>query len=880
MPHTVRRRIKKIIITNNTQFILNAYQEAIRGLSEEQKNVLGLSTEEKSRKVSPSVYVRQVVEFVTKDKHGATECYLGAIECSLNDFANQLKERYLSCINRLVEAEGKTAEDTEKEVIDSRYILLRELLLRLVIVALSDEENRKRSGKPLIAALACFVQKIAANKDNLLGLNTGFRFDLNKELANWVSDFSAVVDTIELIHAPENALRGLVDYLSRIKKAIKTYVLVSFHSIKSDEISDDWIDKTYQEFLLGKNRQRVSEAEGTLTIPSVTSFTDAQLKKMASIFSGGKKDYITNLFSLLNHTELLYRAVTCLDSAIQASNWVLLLSGKLSFDALIEHLTMHRDLCNHRLAFEKTGLDKTSSASENLLKHGYSSVKQLTGVVDGLCKQLRQLANHYYQGLVIEQFRPTLTNLLTYQEELNIQLICDIPTHQSRIQANRQQSIEYPVAPTLSLHASSQRNRDMIVADREASSAGKINPIIFPREIPSTYPSTMERLAMRQKITDPLLPLDEDIVEMEVTLNTQRSPNTSIQSTESNQPMGSLDEYKRNTPGYIKAFFNGFSDKKYEEIVLMLWECSQFKQQMQMGGKNKPKDIDKISPVGEKDFLYQFHQNRHLPTAGPLCKEVTKIIHAFESQQMDYEKPSNFFLVSLNRDTLWEERHYELFYLKYWCVAHSAGDESNLLQFIRRISLRAETRILSAYNSFVDELKVLVSEIDLGKGNVIPRQYAFPQGETARINALYEKEKAENLEKTQIIEQKDQKNSRQESIINALLVQVKEKNDLIDKQNQQIKEKNDQINEKNDQINEKNRELERKNGEIQGKNKEIKFIHQSYEKKIESLDRNMAQIMAEFMEFKRNSQHNNQQSGSDQGSSNSSNTQKPFFKKH
>jgi hypothetical protein len=49
MPHTVRRPRKRIIITNDTQLILEVYQEAIHELSEEQKNTLGLSEELKLR---------------------------------------------------------------------------------------------------------------------------------------------------------------------------------------------------------------------------------------------------------------------------------------------------------------------------------------------------------------------------------------------------------------------------------------------------------------------------------------------------------------------------------------------------------------------------------------------------------------------------------------------------------------------------------------------------------------------------------------------------------------------------------------------------------------------------------------------------------------
>jgi hypothetical protein len=43
MPRTVTRQPKKILITEATYLILNAYQGAITDLAEEQKKMLGLS---------------------------------------------------------------------------------------------------------------------------------------------------------------------------------------------------------------------------------------------------------------------------------------------------------------------------------------------------------------------------------------------------------------------------------------------------------------------------------------------------------------------------------------------------------------------------------------------------------------------------------------------------------------------------------------------------------------------------------------------------------------------------------------------------------------------------------------------------------------------
>jgi hypothetical protein len=103
--------------------------------------------------------------------------------CHLDKSADRLRGNYLLGINRLVQAAGKTPKEAEQYVIDSRYILLRELLLRLVTIALSDEENRYSSGKPFITALERFIEKMSTTHvDNM--------YSNDKELTEKVHHFA------------------------------------------------------------------------------------------------------------------------------------------------------------------------------------------------------------------------------------------------------------------------------------------------------------------------------------------------------------------------------------------------------------------------------------------------------------------------------------------------------------------------------------------------------------------------------------------------------------------------------------------------------------------------------------------------------------------
>jgi hypothetical protein len=520
MPHTVKKQGKRVIITNDTKFVLSAYEEAIHDLSEEQKNALGLSLEEKLREgFTPSVL--KVAESVFKNKFGATECYLGALEYSLSDFAYQLKERFLLCINRLVEVAGKTALDAEKDKIDSRYILLRELLLRLVIVALSNEENRKRSGKKLINALHCFVKAITTEKGEALGLDFNFRLELNQQLARWVGDFKSAVTTIELMHLPENALTGLINYLDHVKQAVKAHILVQCYPVDSQaNLSDDWIEKTYQAFLYGKNSGVIAQVNPSTL--SLTMLTEAQANKLEWIKSNNKKkdqlfglfsenkghksdlsvkkeNHLSDLFLLLNHTELLHGMTTRLDDVIELSKWVLLLTEKLSFDGLIEHLAMHRRLCNERLDVEKVGLKKASKARRMLLDNDYNSGESITQVLPELCEKLRNLGSHRHHCLIIEQFAGNITELLVYQKRLNIQVVCEGPMNQGRLAINQHQPIKYSVAQTLLPELPSQNLATPVQTEDLSLVTTRATPVETTKHFSKPLPVPPPKINMKKR---------------------------------------------------------------------------------------------------------------------------------------------------------------------------------------------------------------------------------------------------------------------------------------------------------------------------------------------------------------------------------------------
>jgi hypothetical protein len=728
MPHTIKRLRKKIILTNDTQYILDAYQEAIQDLSEEQKNTLGLSLESKLR---PGLFptVLKFAELVSKNKHGATECYLGPIEYSLNEFAFQLKERYLLCINGLVEVAGKTSSDAEMDKIDSRYILLRELLLRLVIVALSDEENRKRSGKQLINALDRFVKAITTEKGEALGLGFEFRMELNAQLARWVCDFQSAVTTIELIHAPENALTGLVNYLDRVKNAIKAHILVQCYPIDSkDDISDDWIEKTYQKFLHGQNSGVVAQVH-PLSL-SLNVLSEAQVKKLEWIKSNKKKDnlsglfvkkkdhisdlsvkkedHISNLFLLLNHTELLYGMATNLDGVIQASHWTLLLTGKLSFAGLIEHLTVHRGLCNDLLDVKKTGL-AIAKACKMLLAKDYTSGENITRILPELYEKLRNLGSHRHHRLIIKQFAENVTELLAYQQQLNIQVVCDVPMSQDRLVTN-----QHPVAQMLLFETPSQTStQESIMAGEKYERQYDKNP----------FESSNTELPEEETV------LLHGVERQPCEINNERSMN--------HNPDLILSDAALVYTSYLQDFFEQYENENQQESILSLQETF-FSQQITMGGKNRDKtrmSYNMDEDTASNNFLYSFSQDERLFShAGSFCRAVRHAILEFERNQMDAGKPTGFLLFLTKKDIFWECRHLESMCMKYLCVetAKKGADERDLEGVVKLCIHKGRWGFGSDYNELKFALQKIMRKVE--ERQIKLRKYLV-QAPQARLEA-------------------------------------------------------------------------------------------------------------------------------------------------
>jgi hypothetical protein len=845
MPHTIKRPSKKIVLNSGITIIFKCLEEAILVLSLEQRQALGIDEVIHSRGAKVVSFLREKTEEYTGQNVSAKGCRLLPLEANLNELGFTLYKRYIKFINNLVKEVGKAAKQLEAEEIDSRYGAIRELLFRLLAVALSDEENNKRRDTGnFIKAMQVFTDLLLSREE--LKLDDRFRYSLCEAHPQWLSAAARAVDIVSLIHLPQSTFATLVNYLDKINRAIKAHLIVGLGlGVLPADLSTDWIDTTFEQVLYGGPAEAEPEPVQALEL---TAFQERQLLKVKA----SARTQLQQLFLLLNQTELLARLVGALDSVISVSHSVLLLTGEVNFTPLIELIEAHRHGCNEIVSFGRLGFSARDAICRHLITVNLLCANRITVAVPEICNNLLRLGSFTYQSLIMAEVDCNFSQLMVYQKKLGIRLIRDRLPEQ--------------VLPRPLLRVEAQATTNLL---------------------------TMKENTMRTKSAEPGMP---EIVESLLPKEEAR-PSFSLKAEQ-------VRQFRNHTPNYIKVFCNQFKDKNFEATVNRMWEKTDLTSQMTKGGKDRPQVNSLEVPEGgdPDDFLYRFTLLNELST-GPLCAAVARIIQAFEKEQMEYSKPftwRRFF--NLDNGDLWESRHYELCYLKFLCVENSdrSADEIQLKEFISTVIRQAEKAFGSNYNTLLDELEKLLARVE--KGELVPCRYATQAGEVGavkqgagEVRQLYEKKcaeaealkgavakqesenhslKAQLLQKDVQAKEKDdkilslygeigEKNNLIIALFNQnkdLLGQLAEKNNIIEGNQTTIKQQNDVIIEKNEVIGRLSKDLDKQSKDFEKRSQDFDKQSKDFDKQSKDFEKQSKDFEKQSKDFEKQSKDFEKQS--------------------
>jgi hypothetical protein len=272
MPYTISLPEKRVKINVDIQNILRFFEKAYQqGFKEEStthaSSILG------DEKLRPG-FVAKVIklyEGVSDTKQGSTVRILPELtHVYLNPYAEQIYFEYISYLNQILRKCGCTAIETEATELDNPYVLMRELLLRLVALALSTEMRGDRDGERLITVLTSFIESVCqsdalAKKGTLLSSPelSSMQTELSSnEHRQWVRTFKATVEAIKILTAMNDLITQWLDLLKQRRYQISRYIIIMLDPKKKrEDLSTNWINDTLTEI----EKQLFLQANAILT---------------------------------------------------------------------------------------------------------------------------------------------------------------------------------------------------------------------------------------------------------------------------------------------------------------------------------------------------------------------------------------------------------------------------------------------------------------------------------------------------------------------------------------------------------------------------------------------------------------------------------------
>ena len=258
MPLTINLLRKRIKLTGENSTIVDIFQAALECVTPRTNGDEATSgasmAEVRDRRGFWARYVLRLYERVSERKKGSTYIELKPENLQLDPPAEILLAHYIDYLNQLFVNESIAPAETEKSELDSRYAVLREFLIRLVSVALSNNLDAHHDGESLMTALAAFVeginQKEILLKKSVLGRKRVSTF-LQKFATThqlWVDKIRAMIEIINSIHANSHAISDTLDQIKLAKSKLQMQLVVFLkYDVSPEALSDSWSYSTWRQ---------------------------------------------------------------------------------------------------------------------------------------------------------------------------------------------------------------------------------------------------------------------------------------------------------------------------------------------------------------------------------------------------------------------------------------------------------------------------------------------------------------------------------------------------------------------------------------------------------------------------------------------------------
>lgn len=450
MPGTFKTR--KILIHGKTYALLKLWEKVLlsNGISDKENKYLYPDQKQLREMSIIETGVRKSMEFILNKPYKVYQRDLTAHTFSFELNNEKVFNLYCMALDEIYEDSNIKLLETDHEIIDSHYILLGELLKRLVAQILdnrnlpnptTDNENC------YLAAFSEFCRELGKTEaliykegvftsEPLFGnVMTPFAEHIGK-LYEWERYLKAAVNYNNIILKARNTARTCNKYFFTLINQIKQYLCIELADhLNQGDLNPDHIDYRYdtiiRNIIVKNNNTKLNrKAKIILGNSLVPAFTNEQALILASINDTNRSKLEPNeskliklkkLFQFMNESQLNFKAFESFDRIVASTGWTAIVLGVINLDGfkhLIKSLTTKYQSI---LLIDQSLL--SGSLGKEIIQSGAIDLKQLDLFSDIACGYLTSLTSPKIQMQLLKWLQEDIEFLKIVENVIGLRLI-------------------------------------------------------------------------------------------------------------------------------------------------------------------------------------------------------------------------------------------------------------------------------------------------------------------------------------------------------------------------------------------------------------------------------------------------------------------------
>lgn len=478
MPYSINLKSYTILLNQQTQLILDLFKKACdEYIKPDADNKLSTDLVLSDKQLRKGFFPKLLnkIENFNEKRYGANFITLNAIDhIRLDPNADKLLDAYTLEINQLFqENKLKPYDLSQIDNIESAALVFRILILRLVTIALCEDNTFARDGEILLKIYSRFIDEVLCHIEVFAEEQRIFTYFSSKEHVAWMDAIKRVISSVKLIHSHQDSLTACLTTLKSISLSIERMILANlviahsacqwpirsilFKKLKKPQITladleDDFIDhklKEYESFLAKKNIFKempklnelikkieimpfaaIEHLDRQKNILSILDVVDiAQVPQIAALISLVNNQCPLDLFEKLTELYYLYFKSRCLlisleqiDELITACSWVPLVMGVLDLTPLCTSIQVYCEKASASLAVSNTDQINSLSFKQMILQKSFHAQSQLKDML-GQVKSLSELQDTTKIEKIKYHIAHNMSNIQQVQSALEVSLL-------------------------------------------------------------------------------------------------------------------------------------------------------------------------------------------------------------------------------------------------------------------------------------------------------------------------------------------------------------------------------------------------------------------------------------------------------------------------